>query len=97
MLARERGLMMRELVAELAGATPTVDELRERARRAEEYVQQHLAPELAESDPALAADTWTAMEACAAPEAPPARALASCRRGSPDGGPGRQYRRHRRR
>ncbi|MGN9808869.1 hypothetical protein ACTMSW_05860 [Micromonospora sp. BQ11] len=70
-LARERGLTMRELVAELARATPTDDELRERASRAEEYVRQHLAPHLTETDLAVATDTWTAIEAGETPEVLP--------------------------
>ncbi|MGN9775471.1 hypothetical protein ACTMS0_06805 [Micromonospora sp. H33] len=70
-LARERGLTMRDLVAELARAVPTAEELRERASQAEEYVRRHLAPHLSESDLAVAADTWTAIEAGDAPEALP--------------------------
>ncbi|MER8001999.1 hypothetical protein [Streptomyces sp. NPDC095613] len=40
-LARERGLTMRDLIAELAGATPTQEELRQRYEETKAYVEKH--------------------------------------------------------
>lgn len=40
-LARERGITMRDLVAELAEATPTQEELRERYEATRAYVEKH--------------------------------------------------------
>lgn len=40
-LARERGITMRDLVAELAGATPTKEELRKRYEETRAYVEEH--------------------------------------------------------
>ncbi|WP_254711841.1 hypothetical protein [Streptomyces sp. TRM64462] len=40
-LARERGITMRELVAQLAGATPTKEELAQRREETKAYIEQH--------------------------------------------------------
>lgn len=40
-LARERGITMRDLVAELAGATPTAEELQARYEATRAYVEEH--------------------------------------------------------
>ncbi|WP_262386935.1 hypothetical protein [Streptomyces sp. TRM49041] len=40
-LARERGITMRELVAQLAGAMPTKEELAERREETKAYIEEH--------------------------------------------------------
>ncbi|WP_249416718.1 hypothetical protein [Streptomyces sp. TS71-3] len=40
-LARERGMTMRDLVAQLAEATPTQEELRQRYEATKAYVEEH--------------------------------------------------------
>ncbi|WP_419996464.1 hypothetical protein [Streptomyces boninensis] len=40
-LARERGISMRDLLAELAGATPTEEELQARYEATKAYVEKH--------------------------------------------------------
>src|SRR5690242_17534493 len=40
-LARERGMTMRDFVAELAGATPTQEEMQERYEATKAYVEKH--------------------------------------------------------
>lgn len=70
-LAQERGLSMRDLVAELARATPTRDELRERFVKAEAYVRARLTPGISDEDLRNAADVWAAIEAGDAPETLP--------------------------
>ncbi|NES13986.1 MULTISPECIES: hypothetical protein [Micromonospora] len=67
-LARERGISMRDLVAEFARATPTREELRERAARAEAYLRSRLAPQLDDEDLARAEGVWAAIESGDAPE-----------------------------
>lgn len=41
-LARDRGLSMRDLLTELAGATPTKEELAARYAETKAYVEEHL-------------------------------------------------------
>ncbi|MFI0978319.1 hypothetical protein ACH4SP_15145 [Streptomyces sp. NPDC021093] len=40
-LARERGMSMRDLVGQLAGATPTKEEQQQRYEAAKAYVEEH--------------------------------------------------------
>ncbi|MGW2562071.1 hypothetical protein ACWCXB_23015 [Streptomyces sp. NPDC001514] len=40
-LARDRGITMRDLVAQLAGATPTKEELAQRREETKAYVEEH--------------------------------------------------------
>ncbi|GAA2462311.1 hypothetical protein GCM10010273_54550 [Streptomyces lavendulocolor] len=40
-LARDRGITMRDLVAQLAGATPTKEELAKRREETKAYVEEH--------------------------------------------------------
>ncbi|WP_233521599.1 hypothetical protein [Streptomyces triticagri] len=58
-LARERGMTMRDLVAELAGATPTQDELRARYEATKAYVEEHfLGRPYTEEDEAAGEKAW---------------------------------------
>ncbi|MFF4229064.1 hypothetical protein [Streptomyces sp. NPDC001820] len=40
-LARDRGITMRDLLAQLAGATPTKEELTQRREETKAYVEEH--------------------------------------------------------
>ncbi|MBM0238806.1 hypothetical protein JNW88_19675 [Micromonospora sp. ATA32] len=70
-LAQERGVTMRDLVADFARTMLTHDELRDRAARAEAYLRSHVAPGLTEDDLNDAEEFWTAIEAGDVPEALP--------------------------
>ncbi|MCW3840339.1 hypothetical protein ONA70_09545 [Micromonospora yasonensis] len=74
-LARERGVTIRDLVSGLAYATPTRGELGDRAAKAEAYLRSRLAADLAEADLARADAVWVDLEAGDVPES-----LASPRR-----------------
>ncbi|MEU5721534.1 MULTISPECIES: hypothetical protein [unclassified Micromonospora] len=67
-LAQERGVSMRDLLAEFARTTPTREELRERATRAEAYIRARIAPDLSDEDLARGESVWSAIEAGEAPE-----------------------------
>ncbi|WP_410811162.1 hypothetical protein [Micromonospora sp. 067-2] len=69
LLAKERGTTIRDLVAQLAQATFTVGELRDRADHAEQYVRLRLAPELSADDLNRGEDVWATIEAGNVPEA----------------------------
>jgi predicted DNA-binding ribbon-helix-helix protein len=68
-IARERGMTTRDLVAELARATLTRDELRERATAAAEYLRARVAPDLTDADISAGVEVWRAIEAGGCPEA----------------------------
>lgn len=70
-LAKERGLTMRDLVDRLARETLTQDELRRRATQAEEYVRTRIAAGLTRQELAAAEDVWVAVEDGDAPECLP--------------------------
>lgn len=62
-LARERGLTMRDLVAELAGATPTKEELRVRYEATKAYCETHFGVTLTDEDHDRAEKVWQDLEA----------------------------------
>jgi len=63
-LARERGISMRDLVAELAGATPTKEELRKRYEETRAYVEEHfLGRPYTEEDEKAGEKLWADLEA----------------------------------
>ncbi|MBA2807878.1 hypothetical protein E0500_010760 [Streptomyces sp. KM273126] len=63
-LARERGISMRDLVAQLAGATPTKEELRERYEETKAYVEEHfLGRPYTEEDEKAGEKLWADLEA----------------------------------
>ena len=59
---------MRDLVAQLAQAALTADELRDRAERAEQYFRLKIASDLSADDLARGEDVWAAVEAGNVPE-----------------------------
>jgi hypothetical protein len=67
-LARERGTTIRDLVTELAAATPTQAELSARAEAATAYVREHINPQLTDADLAAAERFWTELEAGRVPD-----------------------------
>ncbi|MFE0591924.1 hypothetical protein [Micromonospora echinospora] len=71
LVARERGITIRELVTRLASETLTRDELQRRGDQAEEYVRTRIAPDLSHQDLADAESVWRAVEAGEAPEGLP--------------------------
>jgi hypothetical protein len=62
-LARERGTTIRDLVAELAGATMTREELDARHRAATAYIREHLVPDFNDEDVAAGEQMWRDLEA----------------------------------
>ncbi|TXS50241.1 hypothetical protein EAO75_10610 [Streptomyces sp. uw30] len=63
-LARERGMSMRDFVAELAGATPTKEELRKRYEETKAYVEEHfLGRPYTEEDERAGEKLWADLEA----------------------------------
>ncbi|MEO3972457.1 hypothetical protein [Streptomyces sp. CAU 1734] len=62
-LARERGLTMRDLIAELAGATPTKAELERRYRATKAYCETHFGVTLTDEDHDRAEQVWKDLEA----------------------------------
>ena len=62
-LARERGMTMRDLIAELAGATPTKEELRKRYEETKAYVEEHfLGRPYTEDDERAGEKLWADLE-----------------------------------
>jgi predicted transcriptional regulator len=62
-LARERGTTMRDLVAELAGATPTQEELDARYAETKAYVETHfLGRPYTEEDEKAGEQLWADLE-----------------------------------
>ncbi|MBT2392672.1 hypothetical protein J7E87_25370 [Streptomyces sp. ISL-1] len=62
-LARERGMTMRDLIAELAGATPTKEELRKRYEETRAYCETHFGVTLTDEDHDRAEQVWKDLEA----------------------------------
>jgi hypothetical protein len=57
-LAAQRGSTIRDLVSQLAAATPTREELTARHAAAVAYVREHLAPQLSEEELAAGERFW---------------------------------------
>lgn len=62
-LARERGCTIGQLVGDLAGTTPTREELDARYTAAADYIREHLCPDLTEDDLAAGEQFWQDLEA----------------------------------
>jgi hypothetical protein len=62
-LAAQRGSTIRDLVAELADATPTREELASRQAAAAAYVAEHLLPGFSDGDVAAGEQLWQELEA----------------------------------
>lgn len=62
-LARERGMTMRDLIAELAGATPTREELRKRYEETKAYCETHFGVILTDEDHDRVEQVWQDLEA----------------------------------
>jgi hypothetical protein len=62
-LARERGTTIRDLVTELAEATPTQEEMDARAEAATAYVRDRINPHLSDADLAAGEKFWAEIEA----------------------------------
>jgi predicted DNA-binding ribbon-helix-helix protein len=67
-IARERGMTTRDLIAELARATLTRHELRERATVAAEYLRTRVTPDLTDADILAGVEVWRTIEAGGSPE-----------------------------
>lgn len=78
-LARERGMTIRDVVADLAAAQLTQDELDDRYARARAYVTANLCPELTEADIAAGQWVWDELRAGRIPASlrPPTDATAT--------------------
>lgn len=63
LLAVQRGSTIRDLVAELAEATPTREELAARQAAAADYVAEHLLPGFNADDVAAGERLWQKLEA----------------------------------
>jgi predicted transcriptional regulator len=63
MLAAQRGSTSHDLVAELAQATPTREELHARHTAATAYIREHLCPELSEEGLAAGKRFWRELAA----------------------------------
>ena len=57
-LARQRGCTLGELVADLAAATPTREELDERYATAAEYIRKNLNPDFTDDDRLVGEQLW---------------------------------------
>jgi hypothetical protein len=62
-LAQERGMTMRDLVAEMAGATPTKEELRARYEATKAYCEEHFGVTLTDETHDRAEHIWQELEA----------------------------------
>ncbi|WP_255948994.1 hypothetical protein [Streptomyces odontomachi] len=62
-LARERGMTMRDLIAELAGATPTKEELQARYEATKAYCETHFGVTFTDEDHDRAEQVWKDLEA----------------------------------
>ena len=67
-IAAERGTSIRELVGQLADATPTAKELTARAQAATQYVRDRINPRLSDADLVGAEAFWREIEAGRLPE-----------------------------
>ncbi|MGH3829997.1 MAG: hypothetical protein ACRDRS_06015 [Pseudonocardiaceae bacterium] len=63
MLAAQRGVSIRDLVAELAAATPTREELDARRAAATVYLGEQLCPDLNDDDAVAGERFWRELEA----------------------------------
>ncbi|MFE3183817.1 hypothetical protein ACFXKR_23565 [Streptomyces violascens] len=61
-LARERGMTMRDFVAELAGATPTQEELQARYEATKAYCEKTFGVKLTDEDHDRAEKVWQDLE-----------------------------------
>ena len=61
-IARERGMTVRDLVAELANGTPTLAELRLRAAGAADYLRSRVSADLDGDDVTSGEQFWREME-----------------------------------
>ncbi|HSV67216.1 MAG TPA: hypothetical protein VLJ59_15065 [Mycobacteriales bacterium] len=61
-LAAQRGSTIRSLVAELAAATPTREELDARHTAATAYIREHLVPDFDDADVAAGEQLWRDLE-----------------------------------
>ncbi|GAA3752276.1 hypothetical protein GCM10022225_40880 [Plantactinospora mayteni] len=66
-IARERGMTVRDLVAELSNGTPTAAELRERAASAARYLRSRIGVDLDGDDVSAGEDFWRDVESGAVP------------------------------
>lgn len=62
-LARERGMTMRDLIAELAGATPTREELRKRYEETRAYCETHFGVTFTDEESDRVEKVWQDLEA----------------------------------
>jgi hypothetical protein len=62
-LARERGMTMRDLLGELAGATPTKEELNARYEATKAYCEKAFGVKLTQADHDQAEKAWQDLEA----------------------------------
>lgn len=62
-LARERGMTMRDVIAELTGATPTRAELQKRYEETKAYCETHFGVTLTDEDHDRAEKVWQELEA----------------------------------
>lgn len=67
LLAAERGVTIRDLVDELAQATPTRKDLQARHAAAMAYLREHVCPDLVESDIRAGERFWRELEAGRSP------------------------------
>lgn len=63
LLAAQRGTSLRDMVASLAEATPTREELDARYEAATSYLREHLAPGMTEAHLASAEHVWQELAA----------------------------------
>jgi hypothetical protein len=68
-LAAERGVTIRDLVDELAQATPTRKDLEERHAAAMAYLREQMCPDLADGDLRVGERFWRELEAGRSPSA----------------------------
>lgn len=62
-IAQQRGTTIRDLVADLATATPTREELEARAAAASTYIREHLIPDFGADDEAAGERLWRDLSA----------------------------------
>lgn len=62
-LARERGMTMRDLIAELAGATPTQEELLKRYEETRAYCETHFGVTFTDEESDRVEKVWQDLEA----------------------------------
>jgi hypothetical protein len=78
-MARERGMTIREMLTDMVGLTPTPEQVAARAEAAKAYIREHLCPDIDDEDndaQRLAEWTWAELRAGRIPnllEGPPPR------------------------